>query len=355
MNDTIQVRKGEEINTVKLEVFLRNHISELPDGELQVAQFGSGHSNLTYHLQIGGFEAVLRRPPLGPVAEKAHNMRREFTILRAIHPRFSLAPKVYLFSDDLSIVGSPFFVMERKHGVVLDTAFPKSINGTPDVCRRLSEIMVDKLVHLHEIPYQETDLVHMTKPEGFMERQVTGWITRYERAKTDDFSELELLTRWLMDFRPDEADHTVIHYDYKFNNAMFSNDLTKMIGLFDWEMTTVGNPLSDLGVAMGYWFQPGDKELLNAWIGAPPITIMPGFMTRREFVEAYAKRSGRDVSDIHFYLTFAYFKLAVIVQQIYYRFKAGQTQDARFARMGDVVKSLIRYALATANQRTKGI
>ena len=342
-NETIPVRKGEELNLEVLESFLRKNIDHLPDAPLELLQFSAGHSNLTYQIKIGDWEAVLRRPPLGPVAPKAHDMEREFNIISAIHPFFDAAPKPILFSNDESIVGSPFFLMERKHGVLLDTAFPSHIQPTKELGRRLSEIMVDQLVNLHSIDFKQTELVKMSKPEGFMERQVHGWISRFQKFKTDEIEEAELVMKWLAEHIPLRHEATIIHYDYKFNNAMFNEELTKMVGLFDWEMTTVGDPLADLGVAMSYWVQGDDPKLLKVMFGEAPITVMEGFMTRDEFIEAYAKKSKRDVDNMQFYMLFAYFKLAVIAQQIYYRYKKGQTRDERFAKFGQLVKSLIVY------------
>lgn len=340
-SEIIPVRKGEELNLEILESFLRKNIRDIPDGPLELLQFSAGHSNLTYQIRIGEWEAVLRRPPLGPVAPKAHDMEREFKIISEIHPFFEAAPKPILFSNDESIVGAPFFLMERKHGVLIDTKFPKDIKPTKELGRQLSEIMVDELVKLHSIDYKKTGLVKMSKPNGFIERQVHGWITRYERAKTDEIKEAEVAMKWLSEHIPTQQDATIIHYDYKFNNAMFNEDLTKMVGLFDWEMTTVGDPLADLGVAMSYWMQKDDPELLKKGFGEEPVTVMDGFMTRNEFIESYANKSGRDIWDMNFYMTFAYFKLAVIAQQIYYRYKKGQTQDERFAKFDQFVKTLM--------------
>ncbi|MFE8700428.1 phosphotransferase family protein [Cytobacillus sp. FJAT-54145] len=347
--DTIPVRKGEELNVEALGSFLKEHI-DLPDQPLEIDQFSAGHSNLTYQLRAGDWEAVLRRPPLGPVAPKAHDMEREFKILSEIQPLFSPAPKPILFSNDTNIVGSPFFLMERKHGVVIDSTFPDHIEVTIDLCRHLSEVMAEKLAQLHSINYKETGLTEISKPDGFMERQVHGWISRYERAKTDDIKEADTVMHWLANNVPKQKEATIIHYDFKFNNAMFSDDLQTMVGLFDWEMTTVGDPLADLGVAMSYWTQSDDPDLLKAGLGKPPITLHDGFITRNEFIELYSKKSGRDVTDMNFYLTFAYFKLAVICQQIYYRYKKGQTQDSRFSKFNYTVKSLMVHGTqAVAN------
>lgn len=347
---TIPVRKGEEIKPKILEEFLRSSIEGLPEGELEIRQFGAGHSNLTYALKIGEWEGVLRKPPLGPVAPKAHDMEREFRILQSLAPVFPAAPKPYVFSDDPTIAGSPFFVMERRHGIVLDTEFPEGMEATAELGRKISEKMVDTLVELHAIDYSKTALAGMAKPAGFMERQVSGWIGRYERAKTDDIEEVESLKQWMMDNIPVSQEPTIIHYDFKLNNTMFNEDFSEITGLFDWEMTTVGDPLADLGAAMSYWIQADDPELLKKGMGRPPVTVNEGFYSREEFICRYAEKSGRDVSQIDFYLTFAYFKLAVIVQQIYYRYKNGQTQDPRFANFDKFVKNLIRYALGTATK-----
>ena len=349
--DTIAVRQGEELNLEKLEAYIKKEMN-VPDAPIEVEQFPAGASNLTYQLKIGDWEAVLRRPPLGPVAPKAHDMGREFMILQEIHPLFPVAPEAYLFSSDESIVGSPFFVMERRKGIVIDQNFPKEIDVTEDIRRKLSETMVDTLADLHQIDYTKTRLTEISKPDGFLERQVQGWISRYYRSKTDEIEGLEQLTNWLANSIPASPSPTIIHYDFKLNNAMFSaEDVTKIVGLFDWEMTTVGDPLADLGVALSYWVQADDPDLLKYGFGKPPVTTEPGFFTRRQFIERYASRTGRDVSDIHFYLTFAYFKLAVIVQQIYYRYKKGQTSDQRFSRFNERVASLIQHGLFVSTER----
>lgn len=350
IQDTIPVREGEELDSEKLTHFLRETISGLPEGKLNIRQFGAGHSNLTYALEIGDWEAVLRRPPLGPIAPKAHDMKREFTILSALHPVFPTAPKPIAFSDDLSITGSPFFIMERRHGIVLDTEFPAGTEEPEKLGKQLSEMMVDKLVELHAIDYTNTALAGMVKPDGFLERQVHGWIGRYEKAKTSKLAEVEKLTSWLKEHIPESPEPTIIHYDYKLNNAMFSRDYAEMTGLFDWEMTTVGDPLADVGAAMSYWMQADDPEMLLNALGKPPLTVQKGFFTRDEFIARYAEKSGRDLSEIHYYTTFAYFKLAVICQQIFYRYDQGQTKDPRFKHMDKFVYSLVSYALAETSK-----
>lgn len=348
--DTIPIRKGEELDAALIESFIRQHISDLPDERLTIDQFSAGRSNLTYQLRIGEWEAVLRRPPLGPVAPKAHDMEREFRILTEIHPYFPAAPEPYFYGD-ASLLGIPFFIMERKKGVVLDAEFPPGVTPTREICRNISELMVDNLVRLHAIDYKKTKLTELTKPDGFMERQVHGWIQRYERVKLENIQGIDKLKKWMIEHLPISQAPTIIHYDYKLNNAMFDDEFTKMIGLFDWEMTTIGDPLADLGAAMSYWIQPDDSDLLKKGLGDVPITVQPGFMTRNEFVESYARKSDRDLAEMNFYLTFAYFKLAVICQQIFYRWKKGQTQDERFAHLDEFVRNLIQYALYIAETK----
>ena len=343
--DTITVREGEELDAEILLQFLRKKITNLPEGELKIRQFGAGHSNLTYELEIGSWQAVLRRPPLGPVAAKAHDMEREFNVLSALHPVYHTAPKPLVFSNDLSITGSPFFIMERRHGIVLDTDFPLGTEAKEEMGRKVSETMVDKLVELHAIDYEKTALIGMVKPDGFLERQVHGWIGRYEKARTSDIEDVGALTAWLQKNIPESGEPTIIHYDYKVNNSMFSPDYAQMTGLFDWEMTTVGDPLADVGAALSYWMQADDPEMLLHGLGEPPITIQKGFYTRHEFIERYAEKSGRDMTNINYYLTFAYFKLAVICQQIFYRYKKGQTKDERFAHMDKFVQTLVKQAM----------
>lgn len=342
--DTIPVRDGEELDKEKLMKFIRENIEEAPNGALEIEQFGAGHSNLTYLLKIANWEAVLRRPPYGPVAPKAHDVEREYKFLSIIHPHFPVAPKPYVYSADKSIVGSEFFMMERRKGILLDTEFPKGIPYTSKIGRNISEQMVRQLVNLHAIDYEKTDLVNLTKPAGFMSRQVHGWIKRYEQAKTDQIAHVEKVISYLENGIPQTEEATVIHYDYKLNNAMFSPDLKEMMGLFDWEMSTVGSPLVDLAVAMSYWIEEDDNDVLKYGTGKPPVTVLDGFYTRKEFIEEYGRLSNRDVSNISYYLTFAYFKLAVIGQQIYYRYKKGQTKDERFAKFNVLISNMIKQA-----------
>ena len=349
--ETIAVRAGENFDLQRVERYLRDHIHEIGEGSLQVRQFPAGASNLTYLLQIGDWEGVLRRPPFGPVPPRAHDMKREFTLLQKIHPVFSLAPQPYIFCDDLTIVGVPFYVMERRKGVVIDTSFPPGITATPDLCQQLSQTVIETLVQIHAIDWQDAGLHTLGHPEGFLERQVKGWIERYFRAQTDEIPEVEPLTNWLATHIPQSPAPTLIHNDFKLNNMLLdANELTKAVAVLDWEMTTIGDPLFDLAVSLSYWATADDPEELKTIL--PTVTMLPGFVSRETFMELYAQKSGRDLSSIDFYMIFAYFKLAVIIQQIYVRWKRGQTQDERFGVFGGRVHTLISYAAQLAGMNT---
>lgn len=347
--DTIDVRNGENFDSASVEHYVRTHIPDLPQEPLEVRQFPSGASNLTYLLSIGTWEGVLRRPPLGPVAPRAHDMEREANLLRLIHPVFSLAPQPYFFCNDLSILGAPFYIMERRKGIVINDHFPVGINADKDLCQSISNTIVETLVQIHSIDWQAAGLGTFGHPEGFLSRQVKSWIERYLRAQTDDIAQIGLLTRWLVEHVPASPAPTLIHNDFKLNNMLLSaDDLSQPVAVLDWEMATIGDPLFDLAVSLTYWVNDDDPQELQTVL--PAVTSLPGFITRAEFMETYARKSGRDLSSMHFYLTFAYFKLAVIVQQIYVRWKRGQTRDERFAAFGKRARYLITYAANLAQQ-----
>jgi aminoglycoside phosphotransferase (APT) family kinase protein len=349
MPETIRIREGEGFDLAAVERYLRDHIENLPEGELEVRQFPSGASNLTYLLKIGGWEGVLRRPPLGPVPPKAHDMGRESHVLARLHEAYPLAPKPYFFCGDEWVIGAPFYVMERRAGVVVDDSLPEGVEPNPQLCRGISRMVADTLAELHAVDPDEAGLGDLGRPEGFLERQVRGWIGRYEGARTDALEEVGPLTRWLAGNIPESPEPAIIHNDYKLNNLILNpDDLTDVRAVLDWEMATVGDPLFDLAVSMSYWTEPTDPEELKEVM--PTVTSTPGFMSREEFMERYAKKSGRDLSDMHWYMVFGYFKLAVILQQIYARWRKGQTRDARFSDFDERVRILILHAKTLADR-----
>ena len=269
-------------------------------------------------------------------------MEREAGLLQKVSPVFPLAPMPYVFCNDPSILGVPFYVMEHCKGVVLNTSFPPGVTPTGELCRQISQTVVETLVQIHAVDWQAAGLSEFGHPEGFLARQVKGWIERYFRAQTDDIPQVEPLTRWLAEHVPQSPAPTLIHNDFKLNNMILDNDLTRPVAVLDWEMATVGDPLFDLAVSLTYWVTSEDPEELQTVL--PTVTTLPGFINRAEFMEIYAHKSGRDLSSMHFYMTFAHFKLAVIIQQIYARWKKGQTQDERFAIFGNRVRDVILYA-----------
>ncbi|HEX9414478.1 MAG TPA: phosphotransferase family protein [Ktedonobacterales bacterium] len=348
-DDTIVIRAGEDFDHVAVLGYLRQHLEGIGEGELEVRQFPAGRSNLTYLLRLGSWEAVLRRPPFGPVPPKAHDMEREAALLEKLHVVYPLAPQPYLICRDVAVLGVPFYVMERKHGIVVDDRFPPQIVPTEDLCRRISETVVDTLAELHAIDWRAAGLDGFGYPDGFLQRQVEGWVGRYRKAQTEEIAAAEPLMRWLAEHVPTSPAPTIIHNDFKLNNMLLDpHDLAQVTGVLDWEMTTIGDPLFDLAVSMGYWIEASDPETVQSVL--PTVTTLPGFLTRRECMERYAHRTGRDLSNMSFYVTFAYFKLAVIIQQIYARWQRGQTQDARFTSFGERARQVIEYAAS----RTSG-
>ncbi len=340
--ETAAVRRGEEIPIGPLREFLRGRLEGAED-EISVAQFPNGHSNLTYLLRAGSREYVLRRPPLGPVAPKAHDMVREYRVLRAVHPRFPEAPEAFVACEDAGVIGAPFFVMERRHGMVVREETPP---GEP---RLISETFLSTLVRLHAIDCSAADIAPLGKPEGYVERQVRGWADRWQRAKTEDVCEVEEVIRWLTDYLPAPLAPSLIHNDYKLDNVMLAvSGSDRVEAVLDWEMATVGDPLSDLGLTLCYWVWAIAPEVRTA--GIPAITSATGWFTRDQMVERYAALTGRDVSRIGYYEVLGVFKLAVIVQQIYARFHRGQTQDERFREFGARAAALGRLAARLAER-----
>lgn len=340
------IRSGEELDLAKLEPFLRSHFPGETE-HFSVTQFPSGHSNLTYYVQLGEREMVLRRPPFGSKVKSAHDMGREFHVLSKLHDAYPPAPKVLLYCEDVSILGAPFYLMEPISGVILRRDPPPSLQFTPESARGLCESFLDNLALLHSIDYASIGLADLGKPQGYLERQVRGWIERYHGSKTHDLPAVSQISEWMQRNLPLTNDAALIHNDYKFDNVILDpDDLTKIVGVLDWEMCTLGDPLSDLGGALAYWVEAEDSDDLQKLRWGP--TAYPGSMTRRELVQRYAKVTGRDVSNMVFYVVFARFKVAVIVQQIYYRYHVGLTKDPRFASMPEVVQILLRSSWLSA-------
>ena len=348
--DTQPVRPTEQLDWVRLAACLRDGLAKsgIPGLDLSrpmaIEQFRGGHSNLTYLVRFSDVELVLRRPPLGPVPPTAHDMAREHRWLAALHPVFPLAPRPYLFCDDPTVIGSNFYVMERRRGVVIRTDEPEVLSDRPDRRRHVSAAFVDTLVDLHTIDITKHGLSRLGKPAGFVERQVRGWTERWHRSKVAAVPDMEVVAEWLAAHRPDDpAGPTVVHGDFKLDNVMLDgSDISRLVAVFDWEMTALGDPLVDLGILLAYWTRSDD----TAGGAAQSPTERPGWFTRDEIVERYGSRSGRDLSNIRFFETFALFKIAVVIQQIFSRYVRAQTDDPRFATFDRRVTRLARQAAA---------
>ncbi len=326
------VRAGEELDAARLEAYLRHAVPALA-GPVVVEQFPSGYSNLTYLIRAGDREVILRRPPIGVNIKSAHDMGREYRILAGLVQVYPRVPRPLAYCDDASVLGAPFYVMERVRGVILRSSLPEGAAMGPVEMRSLSEAFIDNLADLHSVDYVAAGLGDLGRPEGYVERQIRGWTTRYQNARTDDIPSIERVAGWLQEHRPADSSPALIHNDYKYDNVVLDPQrLSRIIAVLDWEMATIGDPLMDLGTTLGYWVDANDPE---AWAraGITALTPQPGNLTRAELVERYARRTGRNPSRAVFYYVYGLFKIAVIVQQIYMRYKKGLSQDPRFAKL----------------------
>jgi aminoglycoside phosphotransferase (APT) family kinase protein len=343
------VREGEELDLARLEPYLRSHFPDL-GGTLGVKQFPSGHSNLTYSISLDEKEMVLRRPPFGSKVKSAHDMGREYHVLEKLHAAYP-TPQPLLYCTDESVLGAPFYVMERVRGVILRRNLPSGLSLAPETARKLSESFIDNLAALHGLDYSALGLGELGKPQGYLERQVRGWMERYQGSKTHELPEVEPLSQWLRERMPLQSGATLVHNDYKYDNMVLDpSDITRVKAVLDWEMCTLGDPLTDLGTALAYWIDPDDPPEMQMVRWGP--TIVPGMLRRAELAARYAEKTGRDLSNIVFYYVFAMFKVAVIIQQIYYRYFHGLTKDERFASLGEVAHTLMRVGLS-ASGRTR--
>lgn len=344
------VREGEALDPERLAAWLRGRIPAAP-GALQVSQFPLGHSNLTYLVTLGRDEYVLRRPPFGNAVRTAHDMSREFRVLQALAPVFPEAPAPFCYCDDASILGAPFYLMERRRGVILRQRLPAGVSLGPQLAERLSGSVIDLLARLHAVDYEAIGLGQLGRPAGYVARQVAGWSQRYAAAATSSVAEMDAVASWLATRVPGESGAAILHNDWKFDNLLLDpGDLGCITAVLDWEMATIGDPLMDLGSALAYWIEADDPAELRAAAMGP--THAPGMWRRERLVEEYTRATGRSIGDIAFYYVFGLFKVAVIVQQIFARFHRGVTRDLRFATMDRLVGVLARHAARVAERGT---
>lgn len=362
--ETTRVREGEELAVEILREYLVERLGIARDTMLEIEQFPAGSSNLTYLTRLGNDEFVLRRPPIGNTVKTAHDMRREFDVLSKLSQVYPPAPRPLLFCDDESVVGSVFYLMERRRGLIIRGSLAKarasarvisSLTHSQTYRESIVNNFINNLTDLHSLDYKAAGLGDLGKPEGYCRRQVEGWTKRYFAAKTRDHQELEIAIGWLNSNIPTESGASLVHNDYKFDNVMLDPaDLTRITAVLDWEMVTIGDPMMDLGTTLGYWMSPAEgEEMLNMPFN--PRLLMES-VSRRRLAEIYADASGCDTSNILYYYVFGTFKIAVIAQQIYARYARGFTRDARFSafdgfveRLGEIASGAIKRGSINRN------
>ncbi|MBU86967.1 MAG: phosphotransferase [Flavobacteriaceae bacterium] len=334
-----EVRKGEEINSEFLKKILfecgllSNH-----KNKLKILQFNNGFSNLTYLIKFENKELVLRMPPKG--AKFGHDMEREFRVLSSLKNSSLKIPKVYFFSKDISILGAPFYLMENINGIILTKNNPLSKNITSEQYQMISKMWIENIVQIHEINFKKMGLDKIGKPIGYVERQIKNWGTQYIKSETENIDESRKIINWLARNKPKKYDHCLIHNDYKYDNIVFDESLNSINAILDWEMCTIGDPLMDFGTSLAYWTIESDHKNIKAILDYP--TLNPGNPSRMELVNMYESRRKVKIKDLIFYYVYGLFKVSVIVQQIFYRYKKGHTKDEKFKDLNLMTRLLFK-------------
>ena len=333
------VRTGEELKEESLKGFLlENHLIDNVQSNLDVSQFSNGFSNLTYLLQIENKEYVLRRPPFGAI-KRGHDMGREYKVLSKLNNAFTKAPKAYAYTEDDSVIGASFYVMEKVNGIILTAKEARKREVSSDEFPTIANSWLDTFIELHNVDYKSVGLEDLGKPDGYVERQVRNWGKQYLKAATSEVPTALSVMKWLNENQSIKYDHSLIHNDFKYDNIIFKDESwNEVAAVLDWEMCTLGDPLMDLGTSIAYWSMASDGPIVNQGIPSP--TAMPGNPSRTEVVEMYAQKSGRPINNLIFYYVFGLFKIAVIAQQIYYRYHHGLTSDPKFAKLDKAAELL---------------
>ena len=333
-----KVREGEELDAQVVTDYIKSVVPDV-QGTARIKQFPGGASNLTYAVSFDNKEYILRRPPFGKKAKSAHDMGREFRVMQKLKPVFPYVPGMVAFCQDESVLGCDFYVMEKLVGIIPRADMPKGVALTPEQTRKLCLNFFDRLIELHSVDYNAAGLADLGKGEGYVVRQIEGWSKRYRDAKTDDVPDFENIMTWLHANMPEQVSVCVIHNDYRLDNVVLDpNDPTEIIGVLDWEMATLGDPLMDLGNTLAYWVEANDPPAFQFLRRQP--SHIPGMMTRDEIIQYYCDRMNLQADDFLFYQVYGVFRLGVILQQIYYRFYHGQTKDPRFSAFGKMVEIL---------------
>lgn len=339
MTNTRTILPGEELPELKLKQFLLDEgLIENLSSPLEAVQFAGGFSNLTYLLSIEGKELVLRRPPVGAI-KRGHDMGREYRVLSHLYPHFQKVPRTYAYTENPEILGAPFYLMEKVEGIILTVREVKKRTLSPADFGVISQSWLDTFIDLHQLDYQQAGLGELGRPEGYVERQVRNWSKQYLKAATAEVPSADKVMKWMEEHQPKTYDFSLIHNDYKYDNVVFTDDSwTEIRAILDWEMCTLGDPLMDVGTSLAYWVTQDDPEQMQAVSLSP--TTGAGNPSRTEIVAQYARKSGRPIRHLTFYYAYGLFKIAVIVQQIFYRYQKGYTQDPRFAHLDQFAKLL---------------
>jgi aminoglycoside phosphotransferase (APT) family kinase protein len=335
-----EVREEDSFDVEAVREWLKGQGTDLSD-EVEVRQFGGGASNLTYSLRDGTHDLILRRPPRGQKARGAHDMAREYRIQDGLAEVFPLVPEMVALCEDDSVIGAEFYLMQRVPGIIPRRDFPPGVSLDEEQTRALCTNALDVLIDLHRIDVDSTPLASMNKGEGYVERQVSGWSRRFRNAHTEDVGDFETVMAWLAEHQPDDVASCLIHNDFRFDNLVLdAEDPTRPVGVLDWEMATVGDPLMDLGGTLAYWVRDDDDEFFRMFRRQP--TNLPGMLSREEVVDYYCERMGYSLTpeQWRFYEVYGLFRLGVIAQQIYYRYFHGQTSNEAYAIFGPAARHL---------------
>jgi aminoglycoside phosphotransferase (APT) family kinase protein len=323
-------------------------VGDLP---LKVERVRGGHSNETFYITRGTQEWVLRRPPRGPLLPTAHDVLREYRVLKALNNSPVPTPRVLLACEDTSIIGAPFYLMERVHGHIIRESLPP-YGGDAAGRQAISRALIDALVALHSVDWQAVGLGDFGRPAGYIERQLRRWTGQLEKSRQRPLPDLDAVTAWLQAHVPVSGPSTIVHGDFRLDNVMYAEDEPRVVAIFDWEMATIGDPLADVGYLLSFWREPGDPEpafTTETW----RVMEQPGFMTRAELSAYYAERSGRSVQALDFYEALAIWKLAILLEGSYARYRAGTTDDPFFEQLEAGIPALARRALEVC-QRSGG-
>lgn len=335
-----QQRPGEELDLEVLLPWIRQYIPAIDDNPI-ITQFSGGASNLTYRLRFEQHDIILRRAPLGKKAAGAHNMPREFHLQKKLKPFYPYVPKMMAVCEDESVLGSTFYLMERLEGIILRKNIPSALAWDEETVRKICYAFWDAMIELHQVDYAKEGLDDLGKGKGYIERQIVGWNKRYANAKTWNVPSGKKVMKWLEQNIPAEETLCIIHNDFRLDNVVLDPDKPDhIIGVLDWELAAIGDPLMDLGNSLAYWVEEKDDFLIKSLRRQP--SHVPGMLSRKEVIQYYAQKTGRQIDDFRFYRIYGLFRLAGIAQQIYYRYSKGYTKNKAFRKFWIISFYLIK-------------